>query len=173
MKNEVANESHWALTLLTLNFGTVLTGQAWCTRLTHTFAVVSVGEDKAVVSAGLAVAGVALGQILLNGPAEVQLLHAGTLNLLYQLRQRPQLHKHKCRAVLEVQLPWHWWKFMQSVVSRLDAAKSFTRLNLYIAFDISRCVPLTFYDLWKRSHGICPVWVHFPVVVGIVEAHGL
>lgn len=74
-----------ALTLLTLYFSSVLTGQAWCTRLTHTFAVVSVGENNAVVSAGLAVAGVALRQVLLNGPAEVQLLHAGTLDLLYQL----------------------------------------------------------------------------------------
>lgn len=168
-----------ALTLLALYFSSVLTGQAWCTRLTHTFAVVSVGENKAVVSAGLAVAGVALRQVLLDGPAEVQLLHAGTLNLLYQLWQRPQLHKHKHkpRDVLEVQLPWHSWKFLQSVVSRLDAARSFTQSYVEIQHPL-RYLPLRpphllFCDLWKRSHGIRPVWVHFPVLVGIVEAHGL
>lgn len=87
------------LTLLTLCFGPLLTGHAPCTRLTHAFAGVSVGEGHTVVPAGLTVAGVALRQVLFYGPAEVDLLHASTLNLLHQLGQRPQLQRHKHTGV--------------------------------------------------------------------------
>lgn len=90
-------EPVWNLTrtLLTLRFCSLLTGQSWCARLTDAFAFISIHENHSIVSAGLAVAGVTLRQVLLYGPAKVELLHPGTLNLLYQLWQWPQLPKQE------------------------------------------------------------------------------
>lgn len=80
-------------TLLTLRFSSLLAGQSFGARLTEALAHVAVHENHAIVSAGPAVAGVTLAYVLLDGPAEVELFHPGTRNLLHQLGDRPQLPK--------------------------------------------------------------------------------
>lgn len=90
-QQDLKQEKKLARTRLTLCLCSLLTGQSWCARLADAFAFISVHDSQAIVPAGPAVAGIALRPVLLNGPAEVELLQAGTLNLLHQLRQQPQL----------------------------------------------------------------------------------
>lgn len=85
-------------TWLTLQFSSGLTGQSFCARLTDAFAFISFHDNNAIVSAGLAVAGVALHKILLYGSAKVNLFYRGTWNLFYQLWQWPQLRKTGVRV---------------------------------------------------------------------------
>lgn len=72
-------------TWLTLHFSSLLTGQSRCARLTDAYASISFHDNHAIVAAGPAVAGVALSEVLLYGPAKVEPLHPGTLNLFHQL----------------------------------------------------------------------------------------
>lgn len=78
---------------MTFRFSTLFTGHSWRIRLADAFALISLHNSQAIVSAGLTVARVALRAVLLYRPAKVDLLHPSTLHFLHQLWQRSHLPK--------------------------------------------------------------------------------